>query len=250
MIQKIEKSLFLGNHGIQVLYPGRIFSAEDTGIGSIGRIDYANFKGETFIKMHPHINDEILSYFRVGQALHRDSEGISEIVGEKKLMLMKAGKIFHHEERISGDGEKPFEGLQIFIRPKEKDLTPEVSFFDLEEKHQRNSWRLLASPTDETPLKFSSQSWVFDTLLTAGNRLSLPEISPENKVFLLFVFGGEIKVGEEILTKQEGLIIQNETIEIQTHSQAELVLFITDLSAKVCTKGMFSGNQMASFGNP
>lgn len=63
-------------------------------------------------------------------------------------MLMKAGKLFYHEKKITG----PLEGLQIFIQPKQKDLKPEVVFPDFPETGGINVLRLLASRTAETPL--------------------------------------------------------------------------------------------------
>ncbi|MCI0616815.1 pirin family protein [bacterium] len=157
MLQKIRKSNFIDKGPITILHPGLAVSKTDTGIGSIGRIDHAYISGNHIIPMHPHVNDEILSYFRSGKAEHRDSEGYVEMIGKNKLMLMKAGKSFHHEERMIDEGE-PLEGLQIFIRPRKKDLQPEVTFLDLENLHSENKWRLLASPRAETIFQFSSQT--------------------------------------------------------------------------------------------
>ena len=97
--------MFVGNGPIKILYPGTAVSNTDTGIGSIGRIDHPEIHGNTIIRMHPHINDEILSYFRTGQAEHTDSEGFVKTIGKKTLMLMKAGKSFYHEEKILGQDE-------------------------------------------------------------------------------------------------------------------------------------------------
>ncbi|KQT35813.1 hypothetical protein ASG22_01980 [Chryseobacterium sp. Leaf405] len=106
--------------------------------------------------MHPHINDEILTYIRSGYVEHIDYEGIIANLDNKKLMLMKAGKIFQHEEEIIDKGE-PLEALQIFIRPKEKDLKPIVTFLDLENDKSENQWRSIALPSPESPLQFTSR---------------------------------------------------------------------------------------------
>jgi len=141
MIKKISNSEKKGNSHISVLYPGNSLKINDSGVGSIGRIDQANINGGTTIKMHPHINDEILSYFRTGNVEHLDSGGNRAIITRKKLMLMKSGKAFHHEEKI----ENKLEGLQIFIRPKTADYEPKVLFYDLENEDSINNWRILAS---------------------------------------------------------------------------------------------------------
>lgn len=236
--------MFTGNGPIKILYPGLAISKKDTGIGSIGRIDHPNIQINTVISMHPHINDEILSYFRTGTAEHTDSEGFAKTIGKKRLMLMKAGKSFYHEEKILGRDE-PLEGLQIFIRPGKKDLKPEVVFLDLEDLHSENEWRLLASPATETPFQFSSQTWLYDTKLLKNTSTQLP-VGFDNLTSLLYVFKGEVIVNGEInLGKMESLVIKGEQVVISTDDEdAELVLFITDEDAEIFEGGMYSGNKV------
>lgn len=243
MIQKINNTSFVGNGPIKILYPGVAVSKSDTGVGSIGRIDHPVITSNTVIKMHPHINDEILSYFRTGEAEHKDSEGFMETIGKKKLMLMKAGKLFYHEEKIFGK-EELFEGLQIFIRPGKKDLKPEVVFMDLENIHSENQWRLLASPTTQTEFQFSSQTWLYDMKLLKNQQAVLPKLPKDGLTCLLYVFQGEAIINSEIeLIKKESLIVKDEAIAISTNEDAELVLFVTDENAEIFKEGMYSGNQ-------
>jgi len=244
MLQKISNSRFLGHGPIKILYPGTVVSDHDTGIGSIGRIDHPEIHGNTVIKMHPHINDEILSYFRTGKAEHSDSEGFVKMIGKKTLMLMKAGRSFFHEEKIIGEGEA-LEGLQIFIRPGAKDLRPEVVFLELDEVHSTNAWRLLASPNPETTFRFSSQTWLYDTRLSAGNSIALPALARENLTALLYIFQGAVKVNGNIdLEKKDSLLLKDEEITIEASKDTELVLFVTDEAGEIFKGGMYSGNQM------
>lgn len=241
MIQKINKTPH-DKGFIQILYPGlSIEGSNDSGIGSIGRIDHAYIAGNHTIPMHPHANDEILSYFRSGKGLHRDSEGFEEYIGKEKMMLMKAGKIFYHEEKMIDEGE-PLEGLQIFIRPSKKDLTPEVHFWDLDQLHSENQWRMVASPEENAPFQFSSKTWIYDVKLTENQSLKLPKFTNELSV-LLYVFKGEISVKDIVLTAKESLYIKEEFPTISTKNGAELVLFITDENAEIYKDGMYSGNK-------
>lgn len=245
MLQQIKSSDFRGNGPIRVLYPGLVAGIGDTGLGSIGRIDHATFKGRHHIAMHPHVNDEILSYFRSGKVEHRDSEGFRETIGSKRLMLMKAGKRFQHEEDIDGQTE-PHEGLQIFIRPGTKDLKPEVVFHDLDEIHSDDHWRLLASPDKDTAFQFSSRTWIYDARLSAGKILNLPISDVKGLTLLLYIFKGEATVNGQVrLHEKEGLIIRDEEISIETATSAELVLFITDEHTPIFKLGMYSGNQLS-----
>src|SRR4028119_1101114 len=130
--QKLSKQH--GGFGIEILYPGTLHpAANDTGIGTIGRIDQAKVTPGTLIPMHPHRDDEILTYLRTGMVKHLDSEGITEIISSSKLMMMNAGARFYHEELVLEEGGV-LEGLQIFIRPGQGGLEPRVQFFDLPQK--------------------------------------------------------------------------------------------------------------------
>lgn len=241
MIQKISNEKKVGNSQIKILYPGMALgNTKDTGLGTIGRIDHATIPGNITIKMHPHINDDILSYFRTGHAVHTDSEGFQATVSRNKLMLMKAGKLFYHEETMP----EPLEGLQIFIRPKSKDLKPEVVFQDLNETDSVDSWRLLASPTEQTQLQFSSETWIYDTKLTNGKTIGLPELPKNELTGLLYVFQGNVILNNDInLLKGESILFKNEQIEINALETSELVLFITDENSEYYDDGMYSGNK-------
>lgn len=248
MLQKISGSDF-DKGFITILYPGSAVSDNETGIGSIGRIDHPGSSSNLLVAMHPHVNDEILSYFRTGKCEHKDSEGFIETIGGNKLMLMKAGKLFYHEEQILAEHEE-FEGLQIFIRPGEKDLKPEVVFWDLEELHSENKWRLLASPTNETTFQFSSQTWVYDMKLLAGDQTTLPNLARSGLTCLLYVFKGSVEVAPETnrsisLLKKESVVIKNETIMVSADQDAELVLFVTDEQSEIYSDGMYSGNKIS-----
>jgi hypothetical protein len=241
MVHKISKDQKYGNSHISILYPGKAIQSQDSGIGSIGRIDQADIQGGTTIRMHPHINDEILSYFRVGAAIHTDSAGITETISRKKLMLMKAGKVFYHEERI---GDR-LEGLQIFIRPMTADYEPEVLFYDLEPEDSLDAWRMLASNRPSSPLRFTSETEIHDLTLEGGEAFRFPETEIENAVYILYVFQGNLSAHGNIeLAKGESLFADESGISFSSAHGAEVVLFITNQDQRCFKNGMYSGNQM------
>lgn len=241
MLHKIDNSKKYGNSHISILAPGFELTDNDSGYYSIGRIDQAHIHPGVVIKMHPHVNDDILSYFRSGKVKHTDSEGFTEYITPTKLMLMRAGKLFYHEEAILEEQE----GLQIFIRPGEKDAKPEVIFQELEEVHSMNEWRLVASPDREkTPLQLSSQTWIYDMQITPGKTFELPQKFADNFHCLLYAFQGSLTVNGNIsLSKGESLFIKEENVSFQTDDRAEIVLFVTDINAPYYDGGMYSGNQ-------
>ncbi len=153
---------------------------------------------------------------------------------------MKAGKLFYHEEAI----EEDMEGLQIFIRPKEKDSEPEVIFKELDMQDSVNQWRLIASPDSLTKIQLSSDTWIYDMKITPGGNFSLPEDPRKNFSYLLYVFQGVVTVNNEIvMEKGESLFIEDENVHFITDKEAEIVLFVTDKQAAYYNDGMYSGNR-------
>lgn len=244
MLQKISSDNLIGQGPIKMFYPGLVLGKTDTGIASIGRIDHAFFQGENIIRMHPHINDEILTYLRSGNVEHLDSEGFKKNINNTTLMLMKAGRSFYHEEKIIDKGE-PLEALQIFIRPKKKDLSPEVTFLEIDDAFSNNQWRLIASPSEESTLQFTSDTWIYDIKVSNNKTFELPKLEKENLTCLLYVFNGKLNANNNIeLSKKDSLLFKNENITIQTNEETELVLFVTDEAVEYYDGGMYSGNQM------
>ncbi len=239
--QKISRKR--GDFGIEILLPGQALATSDTGIGTIGRIDHARVSPGTLIPMHPHRNDEILTYLRSGEVKHLDSEGFSDIISSKKLMLMNAGSSFYHEELVLEESGE-VEGLQVFLRPRKSGLPPRVQFHAFAEAHSLDQWRALAGEEDNQPLQIRSSTWVYDMRLRQGVRQALPHFSTEHASCLLYVFGGEVLVNEKtVLAKGESVFLENEEIHFEARQTSDLVLFVTDKNAEYTTTGMYSGNQ-------
>ena len=224
---------------VEIIYPGQTIDGDDSGIGAIGRIDRAQVKPGVVIAMHPHRDDEILTYVRAGSMLHLDTVGNQEEISSTRLMMMNAGHTFQHEERILGSETQ--QALQIFLRPRAASLAPKVQFHDFGKAWQRDEWRLLAAP-EGAPLEVRADVWVHDTRLSAGTALQLPEMQARDAVRLLYVFAGEISIGGLTLQTGEGALLSEQEAEVAAVRESDLVLFTTDTSAPVFKGGMFSGN--------
>jgi redox-sensitive bicupin YhaK (pirin superfamily) len=103
MLTKIDNTIKYGKQhggfGMQILYPGLIRPAlRDTGFYSIGRVDHARITHGTLIPMHPHKDDEIVTYLRSGKVKHLDSGKHTDVISNQKIMAMNAGANFYHEE--------------------------------------------------------------------------------------------------------------------------------------------------------
>jgi redox-sensitive bicupin YhaK (pirin superfamily) len=248
MLTKIDNNIKFGKQhggfGIQILYPGNVLTnTNDSGIATIGRIDQAKVTPGTLVPMHPHRDDEILTYLRSGIVKHLDSEGLTEIISSNKLMMMNAGARFYHEELVLEDGGI-LEGLQIFIRPEQAGLRPQVQFYNLPETYSINTWRKIAGKDKDYPLQIRSNTWIQDIRLEKNSSKALPIIPAENASLLFYVFNGEVQVNDEfILQKGESVLIEDTSVTFTALETSDVVLFITDKNAIYFDGGMYSGNQ-------
>ncbi|PWJ76371.1 hypothetical protein C7441_11959 [Pseudaminobacter salicylatoxidans] len=244
---KLDRSMKRGHRagafGIEILFPGVTLGQGDSGIGAIGRIDHARIGPGGFIAMHPHRDDEILTYMRAGTMLHRDTVGNEEALTKTRLMLMNAGHTFQHEEKMPGTED--IECLQIFIRPRDPDLEPMVQFHDFPEEVSLDEWRLIAGPKGEAPLELRAAAWVHDSHLSAGGSLALPDAPVSGATRLLYVFAGRASVGTTTLVEGESLVLDDKAQVIEAEVDTDLVLFTTDTAAPVFKGGMFSGNVLS-----
>lgn len=246
MLQKIsnpEKILKKnGGFGIEILFPGKGIDSEDSGIGTIGRIDQATVTPGTLVPMHPHKDDEILTYLRSGIVEHKDTEGNIEVVTNKRLMMMNAGAQFQHEELVLPDGGV-LTALQIFIRPEFGGLIPKVQFYDFSEAISRNKWRQLAGKDDTFPLQIRSSTWIYDISLEQGKQQSLPVLPIRDATCLVYLFDGLLAINDNFnIQKGESMVVENEEIWLKAVEECNIVLFVTDRNATAFEDGMYSGN--------
>lgn len=246
MLTRIDNTIKYGKQhggfGIQILYPGLVRpELKDTGVSTIGRIDHARITPGTLIPMHPHRDDEILTYLRSGRVSHLDSEGHTGIISNQNLMLMSAGTRFSHEERVLAEGDV-LEGLQIFIRPETAGLKPQVQFYQLAETYSDNQWRKIAGKGDDYPLQIRSNTWLMDLRLEKDAEIVLPVAPAGHCAFFFYVFDGKVNFNGTTLTTGESALIENENPTFRAAETTDIVLFITQTNAAHFNGGMYSGN--------
>jgi len=94
---------------------------------------------------HPHENMEIISIPLNGDLEHEDSMGNKAIIKEGEIQAMSAGTgIFHSEYNASQTDEVKF--LQIWIFPREKDVTPRYDQILLPDLSKTNTLHQVLSP--------------------------------------------------------------------------------------------------------
>lgn len=230
-----------GGFTIRMIKPGiRLNNPADQGLGPLGRFDHSTLEPGFLIGMHPHNNDEILSYMRIGSMLHKDSKGIAERIHGTYLMMMNAGSEIWHSEEAPAN-EDGVEMLQLFFRPEKDNLEPGVQFHELDNYLSQNEWRLIGGPENSNaPLKIRSAAWFLDQHLnTEASRT--PKLN--GLTGYLYVFEGSITLPafEETLNKGDGMVVYEDEIELLKIKDADLVFFILDEQSVYSRSGAYSG---------
>ncbi|WP_449354370.1 pirin family protein [Virgibacillus natechei] len=243
MLQKLAA----GNHAVPYRGPFTItriqpsdILEEDTGdsaFGTLSNIDHAEMQKGLTVKMHEHVNDEIFSYVYKGTSYHRDSAGFEAPIAPGKLMMMNAGYSFWHEEKVKN--APAVEMLQIFVRPPESGLMPDIQFHD--KPTDNHDWYLMVGPKGSAaPLYVRQDVYILDAHPKAGERLEIP--SYKNLKPFLYVMSGEITMSDLTISKQEAVTdLENPLPPLRAKTDATVVLFFVDMNAPMSMDGTISG---------
>ena len=94
--QPHPRPMDMGAFKISPILPGlTIEGHHDHGYGPLARFDLSQLDPGGMIPMHPHQNDEIVTYMLQGALRHTDSAGSSFDVSPGKLMVMNAGRLLN-----------------------------------------------------------------------------------------------------------------------------------------------------------
>src|SRR5690625_5180074 len=196
-----HKQPFKGPFSITRVQTGAILGedAKDSAFGPLSYIDHAVMQKGLTVKMHEHVNDEILSYVWKGKMYHKDSAGLEVAVTPGNLMMMNAGESFWHEEKVKEDH---VEMLQIFVRPEEADLQPNIQF--AKKPIDNYDWYLMARPVgSDATLHVNQDIYIYDIHPEAGAQF---EVTVQEGYYpFLYVMDGEITVGEKTIEKYEAI---------------------------------------------
>jgi len=134
---------------------------------------------------HPHENMEIISIPLSGSLRHQDSMGNKHIISTGEVQIMSAGSgITHSEYNNSPSGDVNF--LQIWVLPKERDITPRYDQKVFDEGNRKNRFQLLVSPenSDKTVL-INQDAWFSLADIEAEKQVTYEKNNKKNGVYFL-----------------------------------------------------------------
>ena len=157
--------------------------------------------------MHPHRDMEIITYVLSGEIQHTDSMGNFGIIKAGDVQRMSAGMgIFHSEVNPS---DKELYLYQIWIFPKEKNVTPTYEQKRFEDSEKKNQLRLIAS-TDGTEgsVTIGQDAKVFAAMPQKGMTLTYP--ITEGRGMWLQTISGALSVNTISLGAGDAVAVEDE----------------------------------------
>jgi hypothetical protein len=108
---------------------------------------------------HPHDNMEIITIPLFGDLHHRDSTGRDCIIKENDVQIMSAGSGIQHSE-VNPNRDKRVELFQIWIFPKERNITPRYDQKSFLPKDREDQLLTVVSPNDPNTLFINQDAWL------------------------------------------------------------------------------------------
>ena len=153
---------------------------------------------------HPHDNMEIISIPLSGDLEHEDSMGNKAIIKEGEIQAMSAGTgIFHSEYNASKKDEVKF--LQIWIFPREKDVTPRYDQILLPDLSKANTLHQVLSPNpDDAGIWVHQDTWFNMVTFDQGKSQTYDVQKAQNGVYA-FVIDGAFEIEGQKLGKRDAI---------------------------------------------
>lgn len=175
---------------------------------------------------HPHDNMEIISIPLEGSLEHTDSMGNTAVIAKGDIQVMSAGTgIFHIEYNKQKDIPASF--LQIWLFPREKNVTPRYDQRSLDSRDRLNTFQQILSPNKEDEGVWIHQdAWFHLGHFTQPFSTSYQLRKPGNGVYA-FIIKGEATIEGIRLHEKDGLGAWNSSsIEISTGSADTEILLM------------------------
>ncbi len=173
---------------------------------------------------HPHQNMEIISIPLSGDLEHKDSMGNTTVIKEGDIQVMSAGTgVQHSEYNKNKDEEVRF--LQIWVIPNKQNVEPRYDQITLEKADRKNKLQQVLSP-DKTDagVWIHQDAWFHLADLEAGKEVAYDFKKASNGLYI-FVLEGSVTVGDEVLSRRDGLgIYESNPVVVKAAKNASILL--------------------------
>lgn len=173
---------------------------------------------------HPHDNMEIISIPLEGDLEHKDSMGTVATIRQNDVQIMSAGTGIYHSE-YNKNKDKKVNFLQIWVFPKQHDITPRYDQKTFSPESRSNKLQLIVSPVKNSEGVWINQdAWFYLGNLKKGFSVDHALNHAGNGVYA-FLLSGSVTIEGQKLNKRDGLgVTESDKISIAAEEDSELLL--------------------------
>lgn len=173
---------------------------------------------------HPHDNMEIISIPLEGDLEHRDSMGNVAVIKKGEIQVMSAGTGITHSEYNKND-DRPVKFLQIWVFPREQNLTPRYDQIRLDEAKMHNAFQQIVSPDPTDDGAWISQDAWFSLGNIEKGRVVEYKLRKSGDGVYIFVIKGEVVADGVALGERDGMgIVDADKFTVEAEQDAEVLL--------------------------
>ena len=179
---------------------------------------------------HPHDNMEIISIPLEGDLEHKDSMGNLAVIKEGDVQVMSAGTGITHSEKNKND-DKEVKFLQIWVFPKEKNVTPRYDQISLQEIAKENTFYQVLSPNkDDQGVWIHQDAWFHLGNFSKGNEDDY-HLKKEGNGVYVFILEGEVEINGQKLQHRDGMgIWDTKSFNVKASENSRVLLMEVPMS--------------------
>ncbi len=170
---------------------------------------------------HGHDNMEIITLVLEGTLEHKDSMGNHGIIKTGEVQRISAGSGIKHSE-FNHSKEEPVHLLQIWVEPKEEDITPSYEQKSFEKIEKNTLFPLVLGKKSKDALVMHQDGGFYLAKLDAKKNVEHP--LPKGHGAYVFVISGEITLGKHTLSQGDAAAISGELVEIISKKSSQALL--------------------------
>lgn len=203
---------------------GPYYNPEKVHFGALRVLNDDIIAGGQGFGRHPHDNMEIITIPMSGALEHKDSMGNTGVITAGEVQVMSAGTGIEHSE-YNHSLTEPANTLQIWLFPKERNITPRYDQKSFTSALKPNQLTTLISPVKSDETLWINQDATFSTGKFEPQKQINYEIkTPGNGVYI-FVIEGSVKINGQNLNKRDALGVYDiSSIKIDTEAESQLLI--------------------------
>ncbi len=173
---------------------------------------------------HGHDNMEIVSIPLEGALKHNDSTGREAVIQSGDVQIMSAGSGIQHSEHNNSKSD-PVKFLQIWVFPKEANITPRYEQKSFTEDEKKNNFLTVVSPEKDAKNIWINQDAYFSLGNLDADKEFAYQLHGKNNGVYIFLLDGKINAGDKELNNRDAIgIYEVEEVRINTKVDSKVLV--------------------------